>query len=43
MKRHGIMFGHGKQVAGEIGDRNGGSVKGAWGMDITQKNSIVRC
>jgi hypothetical protein len=43
MKRGGSMFGHGKQVAGEIGDRNGGSVRGPWGTDVTLKNSIVRC
>jgi hypothetical protein len=30
-------------VAGEIGDRNGGSVRGLWGMDVTLKNSIARC
>jgi hypothetical protein len=42
MKRGGSMFGHGKQVAGEIGDRNGGSMRGPWGMDVTLKNSIVR-
>lgn len=35
MKRGDSMFGHGKQVAGEIGDRTGGSVRGPWVMDVT--------
>jgi hypothetical protein len=43
VKRGGSIFGHGKQVAGEIGDQTGGVVRGPLGTDVALKKSIVGC